>query len=114
MMDITVAWRLLTRVYSDEVPAYTLIATQTPRSGSAERTSSPDFTAIILTLLRLEKVSSDILITVNVPHIKGEYDEEEVDMQLGKQGQLIGDAVDYAARIWETFKVKDWALFGEA
>ncbi|GJC99835.1 RAN-interacting Mog1 protein [Colletotrichum higginsianum] len=100
---------------SPDVPAYTLIATQTPhaQSGSKSGSSAPDFTAIILTLLRLEKESTDILVTINVPHIKGEYDEADVDLELGKQGKLIGDAVEYAARIWETFKVKDWTLFQE-
>ncbi|OLN87705.1 putative ran guanine nucleotide release factor [Colletotrichum chlorophyti] len=98
---------------STDVPAYTLIATQTPRSKSGSSSAAPDFTAIILTLLRLEKESTDILITINVPHIKGEYDEADVDLELGRQGKLIGDAVEYAARIWETFKVKDWGLFQE-
>ncbi|PMB63628.1 putative ran guanine nucleotide release factor [Beauveria bassiana] len=93
-------------------PAYTLIATQTPKSSqSRERSSAPDFTAIIMTLLRLEKYKTDILITINVPHIKGEYNEEDVDLQLGKQGKLIGDAVEYSARIWKSFKIKDWDLF---
>ncbi|KAF6812530.1 ran-interacting mog1 protein [Colletotrichum sojae] len=96
---------------SPDVPAYTLIATQTPHSKSGSTT--PDFTAIILTLVRLEKESTDILITINVPHIKGEYNEEDVDLELGKQGKLIGDAVEYASRIWETFKIKDWSLFVE-
>ncbi|KFH45748.1 ran guanine nucleotide release factor-like protein [Hapsidospora chrysogenum ATCC 11550] len=96
-------------------PAYTLISTQTPHVGqSKDRTSAPDFTALIMTLLRLEKYKTDILITINVPHIKGEYDEDEVDLQLGKQGKLIGDAVQYSARIWSSFKVKDWGLFGES
>lgn len=63
--------------------------------------------------MRLEKEKSDILITINVPHIKGEYDEEEVDLALGKQGELIGDAVEYSARIWSTFEVKSWRLFDE-
>ncbi|KAL2163386.1 hypothetical protein VTH06DRAFT_5443 [Thermothelomyces fergusii] len=99
-----------------ETPAYTLIATQTPRAPSdsdesSRRAATPDFTALILTLLRLEKQKSDILITINVPHIKGEYDEEEVDLALGKQGELIGNAIEYAARIWATFKVNDWRLF---
>ncbi|KUI58210.1 putative ran guanine nucleotide release factor [Cytospora mali] len=96
-----------------EIPAYTLIATQTPPPDPSKKADVPDFTAIILTLLRLEKESTDILMTINVPHIKGEYDEEEVDLQLGKQGKLIGDAVEFAARIWATFKVKDWHLFKE-
>ncbi|KAH7129324.1 hypothetical protein B0J13DRAFT_453193 [Dactylonectria estremocensis] len=95
-------------------PAYTLISTQTPHvKQSRDETSAPDFTAIILTLLRLEKAKTDILITINVPHIKGEYDEEEVDLELGRQGKLIGDAVEYSARIWSSFKIKDWGLFAE-
>lgn len=95
-------------------PAYTLIATQTPRvDQSPTQNSAPDFTAIIMTLLRLEQYKTDVLITINVPHIKGEYDEDEVDLQLGKQGKLIGDAVEYSARIWESLKIKDWELFGE-
>jgi hypothetical protein len=66
-----------------------------------------------MTLLRLEKYKTDILITINVPHIQGEYDEEEVDLELGKKGKLIGDAVEYSSRIWETCTIKDWGLFGE-
>lgn len=84
-----------------------------PTSSSSAEKSSPDFTAIILTLVRLEREKTDLLITINVPHIKGEYNEEDVDLELGRQGKLIGDAVDYAAKIWETFKVKDWNLFNE-
>ncbi|EAA29986.1 hypothetical protein GE21DRAFT_9776 [Neurospora crassa] len=100
------------------IPAYTLIATQTPKPSddSDSRRSSrqaPDFTALILTLVRLEREKTDILITINVPHIKGEYDEEDVDLALGKQGALLGRAVEYAAKIWETFEVKDWGLFKE-
>jgi hypothetical protein len=83
-----------------------------PKSES-DRRSAPDFTALIMTLVRLERELTDVLITINVPHIKGEYDEEDIDLELGKQGKLIGDAVDYAAKIWETFKVKDWGLFSE-
>lgn len=94
-------------------PAYTLIATQTPKEGPSDR-SSADFTALIMTLLRLEKYKTDILITINVPHIRGDYDEEEVDLELGKQGKLIGAAVEYSARIWGSFKIKDWGLFNES
>jgi hypothetical protein len=74
---------------------------------------APDFTAIVLNLVRLESEHTDILVTINVPHIKGEYDEHDVDLQVGKQGKLIEDAVDHAAVIWETFKIKDWGLFKE-
>lgn len=61
----------------------------------------------------MEQESTDVLVTINVPHIKGEYTEEEIDMQMGKQGKLIENAVEYAAKIWETFKIKDWGLFKE-
>lgn len=85
-----------------------------PSSAEAPaRRSAPDFTALILTLVRLEKESTDVLITINVPHIRGEYDEDEVDLALGKQGALIGDAVEYAAKIWASFDVKDWGLFDQ-
>ena len=96
-------------------PTYSVLATQTPRpetnTAAPPAHNASDFTAIILTLVRLEKESTDILITINVPHIKGEYDEDAIDLELGKQGKLIGDAVEYASRIWFTFQVKDWSLF---
>ncbi|KAK6837876.1 Nuclear import protein mog1 [Apiospora arundinis] len=110
-IDRTKVWNTTPTLFSkldEKIPAYTLIATISPK-----QKSSPDFTAIILTLVRLEREKTDLLITINVPHIKGEYNEEDVDLELGRQGKLIGDAVDYAAKIWETFKVKDWNLFNE-
>jgi hypothetical protein len=67
----------------------------------------------VLSLVRLEKESTDIVITINVPHIKGEYKEDEVDLDVGRQGKLIEDAVEFAAKIWESFEVKDWGLFGD-
>ena len=98
-----------------------MIATMAPKPPRGDgddddakaRAASPDFTAMILTMVRLERERTDLLVTINVPHIKGEYNEEDVDLELGRQGKLIGDAVDYAAKIWETFKVKDWHLFKE-
>ncbi|OTA99309.1 hypothetical protein M426DRAFT_325230 [Hypoxylon sp. CI-4A] len=118
-IDRCKVWNTTPTLFSrldDDIPAYTLIATVSPHAKDADASSSgnkTDFTAIIFTLVRLEREKTDLLITINVPHIKGEYDEEDVDLQLGKQGKLIGDAVDYAAKIWETFKVKDWGLFNE-
>ena len=108
-IDPTQIWQLL----SENTPAYTLIATQTPPHDPNSRASAPDFTAIVLNLIRLERESTDILVTINVPHIKGEYSADDVDLQLGKQGKLIENAVEHAAKIWETFKIKDWGLFDE-
>jgi hypothetical protein len=115
LVSSTSSFTLKSRAYrhSEDIPAYTLIATQTPHPNPESKAPAPDFTAIVLNLIRLEKESTDILITINVPHIKGDYDEEEVDLELGKQGKMIEDAVEYAAKIWETFKIKDWNLFDE-
>ncbi|KAH8819572.1 hypothetical protein F5884DRAFT_659529 [Xylogone sp. PMI_703] len=115
-IDTVKVWSTTDTVFSklpEGTPAYTLIATQTPPPNPESKTSAPDFTAIVLNLIRLEKESTDIVISINVPHIKGEYTEEDVDLQLGKQGKLLESAVEYAARIWETFKIKDWGLFKE-
>jgi len=114
--DTVKVWSTSATLFSklpEGTPSYTLIATQTPPPDPSSRSTAPDFTAIVLNLIRLEKESTDILITINVPHIRGEYSEEDVDLQLGKQGKLIGDAVEFAAKIWETFKIKDWGLFNE-
>jgi hypothetical protein len=111
---IVKVWSTIKTHFTDlpsDVPAYTLIATATPPSKPSS--SNPDFTAIVLNLIRLEKESTDVLITINVPHIKGGYAEGDVDLELGKQGKLIEDAIEYSARIWETFQIKDWGLFRE-
>jgi len=115
-IDTVKVWSTTDTIFSklpEGIPAYTLIATQTPPPDPESKSPAPDFTAIILNLIRLENEHTDILITINVPHIKGEYTEEEVNLQLGKQGKLIENAVEHAARIWETFKIKDWGLFNE-
>ena len=99
-----------------DFPAYTLLATQSPKSAMDTSRAPKDplvLTAIILSLLRLERESTDVLITISVPHIKGEYDEDDVDMELGKTGTLIGKAVGYAGRVWETFAIHNWRLFNE-
>ncbi|KAJ2896590.1 Ran-interacting Mog1 protein [Zalerion maritima] len=110
---------------SSSIPAYTCIAT-TPQEDSKKGSSSSSsassggkqpanlvFTALILTLIRLEKTNTDIVITINVPHIKGEYDEADVDLELGNRGRLIGNAVEHAAKIWESLRIKNMGLFGK-
>ena len=120
--DLLVIPILQTLVHRGNVPAYTLIAT-TPSedfkkggdgssSGSGRQATNLVFTALIITLIRLEKVKTDIVITINVPHIKGEYDEDDMDLELGNKGELIGNAIEHAAKIWESFAIKNYGLFG--
>ncbi|KAF2143878.1 uncharacterized protein K452DRAFT_285917 [Aplosporella prunicola CBS 121167] len=90
-------------------PAYTLIATQHPNT--AARGPQPDFIGILLILLRLEQKKTDIVITINVPHVPGEYPKDEVDFAAAKQGPLMEHAITIRQKILETFEVKDWSLF---
>ena len=75
------------------------------------RQSKEDFTGTLLTLVRLEKQKTDILLVVNVPHIPGEYDKDSIDLAAGKVGKLIEDGLKVRGRILETFEVKDYGLF---
>ncbi|KAI0397524.1 Mog1p/PsbP-like protein [Xylariaceae sp. FL0594] len=122
------------------IPAYTLLAKippeATPLEGeassaaaqqqqpSSELAEMPD-TMMVLTLLRLERESTDIVITVNMLNIRqtcaeddaryadqGEDEDERVARQMAKRGRIIGDAAGHAGRIWETFDIKEWELFG--
>jgi len=117
-LDAVKVWKLTETQFSqlsEETPCYTLIATQTPQPTESDlaKPESPDFTAIILNLIRLEDKQTDVLITINVPHIKGEYSADSVNLELGQQGRLIEDAVEYCAKIWESFEIHDWGLFDE-
>ncbi|KKF96358.1 putative ran guanine nucleotide release factor [Ceratocystis platani] len=94
-----------------QYPCYSLIATDTPPQNDYSN-RGPVFTGLIMILLRLENKNTDILITINVPHVKGEYDEFEIDLQAGKQGSKIKQAIQFADQIRETFDIKDYALFG--
>ena len=74
--------------------AYTLFATtysqknNVPTAGDAV----PDFTAVIMILVRLAQQNTDILITVNVPHAKGQYDPRDISREEGRTGPMIYDA----------------------
>jgi len=94
-----------------DTPAYTLFSTQHVNRDAPGRQSKEDFTGTLLTLVRLEKQKTDILLVVNVPHIPGEYDKDSIDLAAGKVGKLIEDGLKVRGRILETFEVKDYGLF---
>ena len=98
---------------SPNTPVYNLLATSPPGAKQQGRANEPDFVAILLTLIRLERQKTDILVTVNVPHVAGEYEAGSVDLEHGRQGSLIERAAKYRERVLETFEVKEWGLFGE-
>lgn len=67
----------------------------------------------MLTLIRLVDQKTDMLVTINVPHITGQFDKDSVDLEHGKMGALLEQAGKWRERVLETFEVKEWGLFGE-
>lgn len=68
--------------------------------------------AILLTLVRLVEQETDVLITVNVPHVKGQFEEGSVDLEHGSSGPLLERAMEWRERVVASFEVKEWGLFG--
>jgi hypothetical protein len=93
------------------VAAYTLFATQKPNPDPAVRRPLPDFTGIMLFMLRLTEHKTDLIITVNVPHVPGEYNPADIDLASQKLGKLLSDATAIRQKILETLDIKDWNLF---
>lgn len=109
---------LLTLPKSPNTTSYTLLATSNPNTtpnNPSTSTTSPakysDFTAILLTLVRLVDQKTDIAISINVPHLHGDYDVSVIDMQAGRYGGLIERAMRYREEILRTFEVMEWGLF---
>jgi hypothetical protein len=62
---------------------------------------------IHLLLLRLKEQSTDIMITINIPHYKDEYEKAEE----GQETRLMKDSKLVREKMLETFKVVEWGLF---
>ena len=58
-------------------------------------------------LLRLKEQETDLMISVNIPHYPGEYEnpKEREATQLMKDSEKVKD------RILESFDIKDWSIF---
>ena len=92
-------------------PTYTMFATQ-PNCVKTKK-NPEDFTGILLVLIRLENVQSDVVVSVNVPHVPGEYDKAKIDLPAQKVGGLLEVAGVIRQKVLESFDVKDWSVFGE-
>jgi hypothetical protein len=97
--------------YRKEIQAYTLFATSPPGEKQRGRANEPDFVGILLTMIRLEKQKTDLIVAINVPHIPGNYEKADVDPAMGKQGKLLEKAAEYRKKVMETLEVRDWGLF---
>src|ERR1700760_2298674 len=94
-----------------DIPAYTLFSSQHVDRNAPGRQSKEDFTTSLLTLVRLEKQKTDILLVVNVPHLPGEYNKDDIDLPARKLGKLTEDGMLIRQRILETFEIKNYGLF---
>jgi hypothetical protein len=102
-----------TNLTSSEIPAYALFATTKPTPGARPKGPPVDFTGILLVLVRLVEKETDIVISINVPHIHDQYSKEDVNLKEQKEGQQLTEARAVRDKILETFAIKDWGLFGE-
>ncbi|KAL9603657.1 MAG: hypothetical protein Q9219_000976 [cf. Caloplaca sp. 3 TL-2023] len=98
-------------------PCHTLLGTTRPHhemNGNLQHQYAPDFTAIILTLIRLIPQSTDIVVTINIPHIPGyqEPSDGPVDFARGRFGSLVAEGMRIRDEIWRSIEVKDMGLFG--
>ncbi|KAF2788016.1 Mog1p/PsbP-like protein [Melanomma pulvis-pyrius CBS 109.77] len=89
----------------------TFVQTPAPPPPNARPKKEPEFVAIHLLLLRLAAQTTDILITINVPHYAGEY----VKAEEGANGvtQLMREGEAVKNKVLESFEVRDWGLFRE-
>jgi hypothetical protein len=103
----------LLRPHSPNTPTYNLLATSPPGAKQQGRANEPEFVAIMLTLIRLVDQTTDMLVTINVPHVPGSYEAGSVDLEHGKMGPLLELAGKWRERVLESFEVREWGLFGE-
>lgn len=92
-------------------PILSLVAKATPAPNPNPRPSTPIFTTIYLTLIRLVEQKTDIVISLNVPTIPGQTTAQS---QLASDGQQTnGDqaAMKGLQETTTTFEIKDWSLF---
>ena len=123
---------------SPSISAYTLFATTTrstpdnklslselPNSASYQFSGNDsNFTALLLLVIRLPQHFTDIVITINIPHIVASHasiDQDEgntyrpgtIDLAGGTNGKLVDEGLEIRKRILKTFEILDWGLFGE-
>lgn len=77
----------------------------------SNNSSSPQFTALLLILVRLPTQHTDIVVTINVPHVPGNYDASEISLDEGHPGSLIQEGMAIRDQILGSLEVLKWDLF---
>jgi hypothetical protein len=63
-------------------------------------------------MARLERQTTDIVISINIPHVRDESSEGEGGLEVEEEASLE-KASEVKKKIMESFEIKDWSLFGE-
>lgn len=104
-IDIPELWEGPRKVGFEHVsrPCYTLAVKMTPnpKSMRRRRPEDPDCVVVMLTLVRMEAEETDVVIAVNVPLRKGEY---EVGKE--KESTLVAEGREIVERIRKTFELR--------
>ncbi|KAH8724559.1 hypothetical protein GQ44DRAFT_617704 [Phaeosphaeriaceae sp. PMI808] len=90
-----------------EKPTCALTFIQTPPPPDRPDRKTPEFVYIHLLLLRLKEKDTDVMITVNIPHYKKEYEKAKG----GEETQLMKDSMIVRNKVLESFAIADWGLF---
>ena len=83
---------------------------------------------MLMTLVRLVSKSTDLVITINLPHIANQIDtstpsgasgllagqgqREDVDFENGHFGSWVEEGLRVRNEVLQTLEIKDWGLFG--
>ncbi|KAK0516879.1 hypothetical protein JMJ35_000034 [Cladonia borealis] len=107
--------------FPPNTPTLSLTATThpaPPAPGATLRPHTATHTDIHFTLIRLVEQGTDIIVTLNVPHIPGET-EDENNNTGDKEGVVAKRKIErekHMTEAWEgivkSLEVRDWSLFG--
>lgn len=104
-----------------QAPTYTQVVTiDHPRQQQASSVPSsqapPTHTAIIVVLVRLDRVETDILVTINVPQVSLGQNEHDLILDGPEFNQVpeMGEAWKMKDEILRTLEIHDWTLFGDS
>lgn len=104
--------------FPPNVPAYKAIAVihkpsqLTQVNGSTNHHSGEHFVALLVLVIRMQEQSTDLVVTVNVPHLPGTHDFTEADLAGGRLSPLIETGLEYLERVTTSLEIKDLSILG--
>ncbi|KAI9788619.1 MAG: hypothetical protein M1816_006765 [Peltula sp. TS41687] len=104
----------------EDTPVYTLFATiqnqdQAQREERQAQQQTQTLTVILLILVRLVAQRTDVVVSINVPHVcveENKNNDDDDDDLLG--GPQLEEAVRMRDEVLRTLRVRDWSLFDGA